>query len=167
MPQQKQTEGFEGLDHEEMEKASPEEREFALLICQGRTASDAFRAAFDAENYSQNALWVEASRRKNAPKVRLWIDAYRLAGVSRGARTLDQHLDRLTELSVKAELSGNYGAAVNAEHHCGKASGLYVDKVEDVTPARTEIADKLAELLGPDMAGKLLSRTADSEHDDA
>ena len=36
----------------------------------------------------------------------------------------------MRELSEEARKAGNYGAAVNAEHHVGKALGHYVDKIE-------------------------------------
>jgi hypothetical protein len=44
--------------------------------------------------------------------------------------TLAAHLDRLAALSDKAEQEGKYSAAVAAEVARGKASGLYVDKME-------------------------------------
>jgi len=44
--------------------------------------------------------------------------------------TLESHLSRLNHLSIQAEASENYGAAITAETNRGKASGLYVEKVE-------------------------------------
>lgn len=148
MPQQKKTEGFGGFDQEVLDAATPQQREFALFLIQGKTGAESYRLAYDASNMSANAVTVEASRLRSHPNVSLWMDAYRMAGLQRGKRTLGQHLDRLTELSVKAELSGNYGAAVNAEHHAGKASGLYEEKhvVRDERPQ--DVERELHRLLG-------------------
>lgn len=50
--------------------------------------------------------------------------------------TLQAHLDRLNELATKAAGAQQYGPAVNAEVHRGKAVGLYVEQ-QKVTHAGT------------------------------
>lgn len=44
--------------------------------------------------------------------------------------TLQSHLERLSELSRLAQEGGQMSAAINAEVARGKASGLYVEKME-------------------------------------
>ena len=63
----------------------------------------------------------------------------------------------MSELSTKAEKTGNYGAAVNAEVNKGKAAGLYVTRTEDVGSGRATLDQFLTaveELLGMDQAKK-------------
>ena len=149
-----------------LEGAKPEEQRFALALAMGKNATQAFLECIpNATNYSQTGLWSEASKLKRSDKVRFWVREYVLAGAQHGKRTIEQHVGRLTELSLEAQETGNYGAAVNAEVNAGKASGLYVDKVEDVTP-RSE-PDKLTEILGSKLAGKLLARQDVAEDDEA
>jgi phage terminase small subunit len=44
--------------------------------------------------------------------------------------SVEQHMDRLRALSIAAEASNQYSAAVKAEELRGKVSGFYVEQVE-------------------------------------
>lgn len=102
----------------------------ALIGDSSLSASDAFRKAYDTSNWSDEAIWVQASRLKAHPKVKLWLDAVRALQLKKGTVTLDSHLSDLEGLAARAELSGNYGAAVNAKVSQGRAAGLYKEKIE-------------------------------------
>ena len=129
MARRKITEG-ELPDDDDLPELTPQQMKFVEGIASGKTASDAFRAAYDTSNYSANALWVDASRAKNHPKVRLWLDAIQAAGFTKVSCTRDEHLSELERLRNKAERTGNIGAAVQAEQLRGKVAGHYVEKVE-------------------------------------
>lgn len=129
----------------------------ALIGDSSLSASDAFRRAYDTSNWSDEAIWVQASRLKAHPKVKLWLDAIRALQLSKGSVTLDSHLSDLEGLSARAEASGNYGAAVNAKVSQGRAAGLYKEQIQ----MTGDPADAVAE------AVQILLRWADSHNQDA
>ena len=114
---------------------------FVEGILAGKTASDAYRAAYDCSTASGNTIWSEASKLKANPTIAQWLDAARCAGFGRASCTFDEHLSELTRLRNLAEKTGNIGAAVQAEQIRGKVAGHHIDKVQDVTeqfdPTRT------------------------------
>lgn len=138
----------------ELPELTPQQMAFVEGLLAGKTASDAYRAAYDCSNMGKNSVWVDASRLKANPKVSLWVDAARSAGFGRVSCTFDDHMTELARLRGIAERSGNIGAAVQAEQLRGKVAGHYVDRVEDVTkqhdPAQT--INEIAALMGDDFA---------------
>lgn len=128
---------------------------FVEGILGGKTASDAYRAAYDCENSSQNTIWSEASKLRSSPKVAQWIDAAKAAGFGRVSCTFDEHMTELARLRSLAERSGNIGAAVQAEQLRGKVAGHYVDKVQDVTTDDPIATLKEIARTQPDLAASL------------
>lgn len=153
MARRKITEGE--TPDEELPDLTPQQMKFVEGIASGKTASDALRAAYDTSNYSQNAIWVDASRLKANPKVRLWLDALQAAGMSRISCSREEHLAELERLRNKAERTGNMGAAVQAEQLRGKVAGHYVDRIQEV-PAEAgnphDTLDQIAAEQGHDVA---------------
>lgn len=128
---------------------------FVHHILAGKTASDAYRAAYDCSGMASNSIWVEASRVRSSPNVSLWLAQARKAGLSSAICTLGDHVAELQRLKELALESGNVGAAVQAEQLRGKAAGHYVEQfreLKDQDPAETlkEIA-----ALSPDLARQL------------
>ena len=152
MPQNMLTEPDDALaDAEELPALTAQQQKFVEGIVSGKTASDAYRAAYDCSNSMASTVWCEASKLRNHPNVAQWIAAAQKACLGSTALTLDDHLRQLERLRELALEKGNIGAAVLAEHHRGKAKGHYVDQVRDVTehdPQRTllEIAQHSPEL---------------------
>jgi phage terminase small subunit len=152
MPQNMLTEPDIDLpDGEELPALTAQQQKFVEGIVGGKTASDAYRAAYACENSMASTVWAAASRLRNDAKVSAWIAAAHKACLGSTALTLDDHLRQLERLRELALEKGNIGAAVLAEHHRGKAKGHYVDQVRDVTdhdPQRTllEIAQHSPEL---------------------
>lgn len=153
MPQQKKT---APIEHAELPDLSEADQEFARLVALGKgTLSDAFRQTRDTSNYQPKTVWAEASRLRSSPKVGAWVDAFRAAGLGAAGYTLERHvaeLERLKALSVK---SGNMGAALGCEQTIGKASGLHVERYEDMTQRDNDPFDTLRNIardLGDDIA---------------
>lgn len=160
MPRRKMTDGLDPDVAAELPELTAQQMAFVEGILAGKTATDAYRAAYSCENSGKNTVWVEASRLKSHPDVSLWIDAARAAGFGRIACTYDDHMRELERLRGLAERSGNIGAAVQAEQLRGKVAGHYVEKHEDVTKPRDRKAmlDRAAELGGTDHALMLAKR---------
>lgn len=152
MARRKITDG-DGLDVSELPDLTPQQMKFVEGIAGGKTASDAYRAAYNTENYSPNAIWVDASRLKSNPKVRLWLAALRSAGFMSSKCTHEEHLRELADLRDDARASGNMGAAILAEVSRGKASGHYTEKVE-ISAGQSDTAERLRKIAesNPDMA---------------
>lgn len=152
MARRKITDGID-VETDDLPDLTPQQMKFVEGLVAGKTASDAYRLAYDTSNYSQNAIWVDASRLKSHPKVRLWLDALQAAGFTKISCTRDEHLSELERLRNVAEKEGNLGAAVQAEQLRGKVAGHYVERIEaSVEP--TNHADRLRKYAQdrPDMA---------------
>lgn len=140
MPQNMRTDPIDVAAADELPELTERQRHFVEGIVSGKTASDAYRAAYDCANSTTRTVWAEASRQRSNPNVSAWIAAAQKACLGSTAVTLDDHLRQLERLREIALESGNVGAAVLAEHHRGKARGHYVEQVRDVTehdPQRT------------------------------
>jgi phage terminase small subunit len=128
------------------------QQKFVEGILAGKTASDAYRAAYTTENMLSSTIWVKASELRNNEKVQVWLAAARMAGLGSATVTYEGHLRELERLREIALKSGNIGAAVQAEQLRGKVAGHHVDQIRDVTerhdPAQTirEIAVHSPEL---------------------
>lgn len=131
MARRKITEGME--EAEDLPDLTPQQMKFVEGILAGKTASDAYRAAYDTSNMQQNTIWAAASRLRSHNNVSAWLSAARKAHLGEGKVTLEGHLRELERLKEIAVESGNVGAAVQAEQLRGKAQGLYVEQYKDVT----------------------------------
>jgi hypothetical protein len=142
------------LDAEDLPDLTDQQRAFVEGLLAGKTASDAFRAAYDTSNMQQNTIWAAASRLRADSKVDAWLSAARQAHLGQGTVTLEGHireLDRLKEIAIK---TGNVGAAVQAEQLRGKAQGHYVERM-DVTHHNSDaLLDEIRQL-SPELAEQL------------
>ena len=131
MPQQKKTETTEAFT-----SLSPEEREFVVSLAMGMGKTEAYRKAYPdrSQEWTDGSLRVAAHRLSRRANVLLILDSMAEEQQERANLSFDTHIDELARLSKRAELAGNFGAAVNAEVNRGKAAGLYVERTADVTP---------------------------------
>jgi len=118
--------------------ASLSSKQYAWFIgmLEGKTDIAAYRAAYDAENMNDAQCSIEAHRLRNNPKIAELIIYMRMNGIYQAIDDRLSHLRRLRELSARAESTGNFGAAVNAEVSAGKVEGHYIERREDVTPTK-------------------------------
>jgi phage terminase small subunit len=153
MAQNKKTGEFQV---EDLPDLTPMQSKFVEGLLAGKTASDAYRAAYSTENMQEASIWALASRLRHDVKIASWLTAARMAKLGTAKVTFDDHqqeLERLREISVK---TGNLGAAVQAELARGKASGHYVDKI-DVTRREADPVSTLRQIAthSPDLAREL------------
>jgi hypothetical protein len=149
---------------------TPKQLAFVQGILAGKSATDAYRAAYECDTMSQAVVWKEASLLRSDRKIAVWIAAARQAHLGNARVSLDQHVQELERLKEIALASGNVGAAVQAEQLRGKALGHYVERYADVTP--DPIAD-LREIAAssPELAEQLAKQhgiawpaTGDTKH---
>ncbi len=103
---------------------------FALAFVEHRDATAAYRAAYEAENMAPATIWREASLLLAHPKVAARIKELRAPVAANVQLTLEQHLSDLQRLRDAALAGQKYSAAVQAEIARGKASGLYIERIE-------------------------------------
>jgi hypothetical protein len=123
------------LVDDELPDLTEKEQKFLEGLLQYKPATVAYREAFDCSNMLDTSIQVAASRLRHSSKMRLWFSAAKKAYLGTAVVTLDSHvreLDRIKEIALE---TGNVGAAAQCEQLRGKATGLYVDKFEDVTPS--------------------------------
>lgn len=147
----------DGEEKEDLPELTEQQRNFVEGILAGKTASDAYRAAYDCSNSMDRTVWANASRLRNDADVAAWLSAARKAGLGRATVTLEGHISELERLREIALDTGNVGAAVQAEQLRGKAAGHYVDQVRDLTEDPQKTLREIAELIGDEAASKLAS----------
>ena len=116
---------------------TPKREAFAQAVATGKTQADAYRAAFNATKMKAETITQAASRLMADSNVAARVAELRKPVVEAVQITLASHLSRLSELSSKAEGEGKYSAAVAAEIARGKASGLYIEKLEHSGEVKT------------------------------
>ncbi len=107
---------------------------------EGVSYSDAYRAAFDCSRMKPEAIYVEASRLKDDPKISLRIKKLQDMAADEAMVTLAGHLEDLKMLRDLAVEKGQLSAAINAEISRGKACGLYVERAEVSGPNGSAIS---------------------------
>ena len=112
---------------------------FCLAFVEFGDASKAYRQAYPGTKMSAKTINEAASRLASDSKVLSRIKELRAPVVTAIQITLQNHLEMLAEIRDRAIKLGQMNAAANAEIARGKASGLYISKVElsanIITPA--------------------------------
>lgn len=110
---------------------SQQREAFAQAIASGLNQSDAYRKCYKVGVTTKpDTINQAASRLMADSKVAARVAELRKPVVEAAQITLKGHLERLSELSTKAEQSNQLSAAIAAEVARGKASGLYVERTE-------------------------------------
>ena len=133
-------------DAGDLPKLTHKQFAFVRAIAGGATQSDAYRQAYDCSNSTDPSVWCNASKLAADAKVMQWLCHLRRLGMAGARLTLEGHLSELERLKHVSLDTGNCGAAVKAEELRGKASGLYVDRIETYTAAESELLAALKAL---------------------
>lgn len=111
---------------------TPKQEAFCLAYLETGNASEAYRRSYSAENMKPESINRKAKDVIDNVKIAARIAELRKPVTHKAQVTLEGHLSRLEELSLKAEAAANYSAAITAEIARGKASGVHVEKSERV-----------------------------------
>lgn len=161
MARRKLTEAADDIA-DDLPELTAQQDKFVQGILSGKSASDAYRAAYDCSQSQDSTVWAEASRLRGDHKVSAWLSAARKAGLGRAAVTLEGHISELERLREIAIDSGNVGAAVQAEQLRGKASGHYSENINLRFDEPANILDELRKL-DPKLARQLADQHLGSE----
>ena len=103
---------------------------FCVAYIETGNASEAYRRAYNASKMADSTVHRNAKELIDNRKIAARLQDLRAPAVERAQVTLETHLNDLKRLRDMAEASEKYGPAIQAEIARGKASGLYVDKIE-------------------------------------
>lgn len=128
---------------------------FAQAVADGKTLSDAYRSAYDAENMKDSTVWTEASLLMDHPKVSTRVSMLQKA---REEKSLHDHarLKRLVleRLHQEAMTADSDSARIRALELLGKSIAMFTDRVEQEDSQRSshdieqELITKLKALAG-------------------
>ena len=131
MPRRQKTKPLD-IDASALPDLTPQQHEFVQQILAGKTASDAYRHAYDTSGMKAATVNAEASRLNTSPKITAWVTAGRMSYLGTAVLTRDMHMAELSRLREIALASGNIGAAVAAEQTRGKVAGHHVERFQEV-----------------------------------
>jgi phage terminase small subunit len=116
------------IDPNELPRITSKQEAFVEGLVQGKSASDAYRAAYDCSCMAEPTIWSEASRLRANPKVSAWLRHFQRIGMDEARVTIGEHLAELARGREVAYALGQASAGIQAEHNRGKAAGLYEDQ---------------------------------------
>lgn len=119
---------------------------FVLAYLETGNASEAYRRSYDAAGSSEPVINVNAKKLLDSNKIALRIAELRKPVIEQVQITLKSHLEKLAELRDKADADEKWQPAIQAEVARGKASGLYVEKIE--VTVTEGLADRLSRAKG-------------------
>jgi hypothetical protein len=141
---------------DELPTLTPKQTAFVNGLIEGKTATDAYRQAYNCRGMSNGAIWVEASRLRANTKVALWLRHFQRIGMDNARVTIEAHLAELARARELALELGQAAAAVQAEHYRGKAVGLYEDRFRvSASISDGELVQALDNLLGAEIANAI------------
>ena len=130
---------------------------FAQLVSEGKTLTDAYRSAYDADNMKASSVWVEACKLNSHPNVALRVEAL-TADIAARKQTEDERLRMFVVEQLKNEAlsAQSDGARVQALTALGRTCGAFEDKqvIEDnrdtrqASEIRADLERRLARLMG-------------------
>lgn len=134
---------------------TPKQENFCLAYLETGNASEAYRRSYSPAKMKPETVNRTAKELLDNPKIAARLAEIRAPAREKAGLTLESHLRRLEELSIKAEQAGQYAAAITAEANRGKVSGLYTDKLEHSGPGGWPIPTMptVIQLIAPDDDG--------------
>ena len=120
------------------------QEDFCNSYIETGSATEAYKRTYTANRMKPSTINRNAKEFIDHPGITARLTELRAPVVEKARLTLENHLRTLAELRDRAVANGSFGAAVQAEIARGKASGLYVEKLQ-VTPVLTP-ASILAEV---------------------
>ena len=107
------------------DKLTPKQETFARHVAEGDTYAQAYRTAYDAENMSDKAIRVEASRLASNPIVSLMVMELQEAANVQTQYTIEKAMRELEEARLMAMEEGQLSSAVSAIEKKAKLNGLF------------------------------------------
>ncbi len=120
-----------------MTKLTPKQEAFIGGIASGKTQSDAYRSAYDAENMTPKQIWEEASKLAASPKVSQRLFEMQQDAQERNLVTVESLTKELNKDRKLARKNGQSAAAVSAVMGKAKLHGLLSDNLNISNPDKS------------------------------
>lgn len=130
-------------------KLTAKQENFCLAYLETGNASEAYRRAYSAQKMKPETVNNKAHSLLKKGEIGARLDELRAPVRNRAQLTLESHLQRLAELSAKAEEDKQFSAAITAETNRGKAAGLYTEKHEFAGPNGAPLIPSMIVLCAP------------------
>ncbi len=125
---------------------TPKQEKFCLVYMETGNASEAYRQSYNAGKMASETINRNAKDLLDNSKIATRLKELRAPAIEKAQITLECHLNDLKTLRDKADAAEKYGPAIAAEVARGKASGLYIEKVEHTGNVIVEITRFSGEL---------------------
>lgn len=145
MPNERMAEAVPDIDAEALPQLTPQQLSFARLVASGKTAADAYRAAYNADDFTDNTIWANASRLRHNDKVQAWIRAGQRAAADVVKMDAGEYASYVQGITQEAKEAGSYGAAVSGAKLLGQVNRLFATDV-NITHRSGDLGDVLAVL---------------------
>ena len=126
-------------------KLTLKQENFCLAYIETGNATEAYESAYKPKSMTKKTMNEKGSRMLAMGKIRARIQELTEPVREKALLTLESHLERLNHLSLKAEASEQYGAAIKAEESRGKVMGLYVAKIDHTSSDGTMSPKQISE----------------------
>lgn len=130
------------MDAKDLPQLTPKQLKFVKGLLEGKTYSDAYRGAYNTQNWSDEAIWVEASRLKDHPNVSLWLAKAREAQAESVIITREWWNRTALKAMKRAEQDGSHTAVKGFMDSFARVNGLHSDDGEQ--RAENVLANALA-----------------------
>jgi hypothetical protein len=129
----------------------PRHELFAQELVAGSMKTEAYITVYPhAAAWKPASAYVKASMLAARDDVKARVAYLQEQAASEAVFTRAQHLARLNVLSLDAQRSKDFTAAVRAEENRGKVAGFYVERVEASGPGGSPMLPSVIQLVGPD-----------------
>lgn len=130
---------------------------FVEGVVAGKSASEAYRGAYDTEGMLSTTISASASQLRHNRDVDAWICAWHVAHMGAGVLTKEEHVRELGAIRELSKDQGDLKSAIAAEHLRGKVSGFYVERSEVTVYDPAAILAQIANI-DPTIAARLAER---------
>lgn len=152
-PYKKRLPRLHAVATEELPALTVKQENFVNYLMQGKSGSEAYRAAYKPKRLKDEHVSHEAWALKLKPQVAKAIRFRQRIGLDNCKITLENHAAELARLREEAVEAKQISAGVQAEHYRGRISGLYQDNVNlRVGPSDEMLLSQIMQLLGEDTA---------------
>lgn len=128
---------------------------FCLAYIETGNATEAYRRAYGCAKQKPETINRNAKTLIDNSKIIARLEELRAPAREKALITYESHLDRLRDLSEKAERAGQFSASITAEVSRGKVAGLYIERQQvsgpDGAPLQTNLNIRF---VGPDAAAE-------------
>lgn len=122
-----------------MSQLTQKQESFCIAYIKTANATEVYRQVYNCSKMKPATVNRNAKALLDNNKIVTRLQELRAPVIAEAQITLAAHLEELRQIRDQAIMDRNWPAAIAAEVNRGKVSGLYVRKIEGVTPEKTVV----------------------------